>query len=155
MSDIQEIRRFWPKAVWWGANTHAATNWLRGLLWIERVKLDSYRVVFAYPWRRRMFDGPTIAAAMAAAGFGERKKGPCAKRNRQESYWSLPGGYDPFVKLEGRQRPRKGVRLGRRGRRKARGLDRQYKPTGHDDRVDAAHWALLAQQRLDRGEIGG
>ncbi len=161
MSDLQEIRRFWPKATWWGKNMHAAANGLHGLLWIERVKVGLHRVVYVPEnWGRKDFDGPTIAAAMAAAGFGVRSEGKFAHAKRQQHYWRTPEGYDPFVKLEGRQRPRKGVRLGKRGRRlalaasiaKARLLvaHRRGKST-----LPAQYNALIAQQRNDRGEIGG
>lgn len=132
---LNEVRRYWP----WMGPAHVDTEGhfdyqcvrrgVRYLLhicdgqWWVSIRDEYTRrrsAVFVDEDGYRLGGGDTVAAAMAAAGFGERKKGPCAERNRQESYWSLPGGYDPFVKLEGRQRPRKGVRLGRRKRKAER-----------------------------------
>ena len=125
MNDLAEIRQFWPKATWWGKNMHAAANGLRGLLWIERVKVGLHRVVYVPEnWGRKDFDGPTIAAAMAAAGFGERKwTGYREKRpwwhQAREAHRLETGEVIDKQPLQSRQRPRKKVRLGKRGRRLA------------------------------------
>jgi hypothetical protein len=94
---------------------------------------------------------PTIAAAMAAAGFGERKPDKYARQREQLSRWVAEcqrgeGDFFSMTQPQSRQRPRKKVRLGKRGRRLA---------------LAASLYAglqtvkMVRQQRLDRGEIGG
>ena len=58
------------------------------------------------------------------------------------NFYQLFGPLWSAVKLEGRQRPRKGVRLGRRGRRLALGAS------------IAEALDLVRQKRLDRREMG-
>jgi hypothetical protein len=155
MNDLAEIRRFWPKATWWGKNMHAAANGLRGLLWIERVKAGLHRVVYVPEnWGRKDFDGPTIAAAMAAAGFARRPKGGHSKRRAMlatsaKLHPMLPG--KTRIPLESRQRPRKGVRLGKRGRRLALAAS-----IAEALEMTKSSWPRYSdKKRLDRGEIGG
>lgn len=120
----------------------------------------------------RSHKGSTIAAAMAAAGFAQRPIGRYRETFNQYAdrtqgkpvkhrAWHARRYRDkpvmPFadtcqrhddgtvawpVLLESRQRPRKGVRLGRRGRRLALGAS------------IAEALDLVRQKRLDRGEIG-
>lgn len=104
-------------------------------------------------WRFRRsctYIGPTIAAAMAAAGFAERKKGFFAEYNQVDAAIWLKGivrhdedyAGKTRIPLVSRQRPRKKVRLGKRGRRLALAAS-----MGH-----ARDWSR--NKRLDRGEIG-
>ena len=125
MSDLAEVRRFWPKAAKWYLFTdiYIAKPVAQHKISISRHSNGSWYVTryLSKPlrWRCQFFDGDSIAAAMAAAGFGVRQEGPYAERKRQQHYWRFPNGFDPFVKLDSRQRPRKGVRLGKERRAQA------------------------------------
>lgn len=189
---MSEIRRFWP---WVKATDHFGMRgfWStthRGV----QVVAAFYKPFGQFPerWDVSFFDdrsrrrsksapwigngffgppdgrGPTIAAAMAAAGFAQRPKGLFADyRYLTAAVWIETAKRNPErfagrtrIPLESRQRPRKGVRLGTRQRRAALALSfakarllvahRRGKST-----FPAQYNALLAQQRLDRGEIGG
>jgi hypothetical protein len=94
------------------AHRHQAQWWASVVNWHSR----PWSEVFVDDDGYRIGGGDTIAEAMAAAGFGVRREGPYAERKRQQHYWRLPNGFDPFVKLESRQRPRKGARLGNKKR---------------------------------------
>ena len=111
MSDIQEIRRFWPKAVSVRLHGHK--------ICVQPSKGSKFTLTKPHVWwgiadQRgglwTYYERSTLAAAMAAAGFGERLPGIRAIWRRGDA---------PAIKLESRQRPRKGVRLGKRGRRLA------------------------------------
>jgi hypothetical protein len=129
MRDLAEVRRFWPKA---------AEIDFCGPLYVARpVRRHELTIAeslgggwFLSDWRdggpelSAVYRGPTIAAAMAAAGFGKRKPGPYAMHNRgmadvarawQKGPWK---GYDRVPHVT-RQRPRKRARLGGKARRLA------------------------------------
>jgi hypothetical protein len=125
MNDLAEVRRFWP---------NAGRRYLLGDCYIARPvehfmlgavrSIDgSWSVTRYYDGliRPRHFDGPTIAAAMAAAGFGQRKPDKYARQRQQKSRWvaELQHRLDDLfslTQLQSRQRPRKGVRLGNKKR---------------------------------------
>ena len=149
MSDLQEIRRFWPKAKEFD---------VFGPLYVAKPFGATSFVIMecadgTYLAKRRKtawsFTGPTIAAAMAAAGFAERKKGFFAEYNQVDTAVWLRVTKRHADKYAGRtriplvfrQRPRKGVRLGRRGRRLAFAAS-----MGHA-------WDWSRNKRLDRKEI--
>ena len=155
MRDLAEIRRFWPRAVrsWDGYiySFHplkdarlALVNRPAGV-WCLADKRG------AKVWTRH--ERSTIAAAMAAAGFAARKVGKWRSlrlfleaENRHP--WN-PDDWKPYkTPLQSRQRPRKGARLGKRGR----WLQAYAASCG-----GAGLWRLPRkwQKRLDRGEIEG
>lgn len=152
MYDLQEIRRFWPwmrPADWFGDKRAFWARTVRGVQVTVGEQDDAWGVSFFDDRRRRPSNnnprngnqfftgpchyGPNIAAAMAAAGFGRRLPGIRAIWRRGDA---------PAIKLESRQLPRKGVRLGKRGRRLALAAS-------IGDALD-----LVRQKRLDRGEVG-
>jgi hypothetical protein len=100
------------------------------------------------PWSGANFDTPagvrypTIAAAMAAAGFGVRPKGTFRRKARNVWWFCKCSVCRAKHGFACRQRPRKGVRLGKRGRRLALAAS-----------IGEA-LELVRQKRLDRGEIG-
>jgi hypothetical protein len=123
--DLMEVRRFWP---------NAGRRYLLGDCYIARPvehfmlgavrSIDgSWSVTRYYDGliRPRHFDGPTIAAAMAAAGFGVRPKGWRAidRKGRTEASraWQK-GPWSDYCRVppQSRQRPHKGVRLGNKKR---------------------------------------
>ncbi len=125
MRDLAEVRRFWPKAT---------KHDVFGPLYAAKPLSNGSIVIlecaggkgFLVCWRGKaeVCGGPTIAAAMAAAGFGKRKHGPYAMHNRgmagvarawQKGPWK---GYDRVPHVT-RQRPRKRARLGGKARRLA------------------------------------
>jgi hypothetical protein len=148
-SDLAEVRRFWPwmrPSDWFGDKRAFWSRTVRGVqvtvafhgpvLWSP----GWYSVAFFDCRSRRwskssprsgsdFFDdhtavGPTIAAAMAAAGFGVHKPDKYARQRQQKSRWVAElqrrnGDLFSMTQLESRQRPRKGARLGKRGRRLA------------------------------------
>ena len=152
MDDLAEIRRFWPwvrakdqkphgfylrnrRGIYLGIGYGEAIFQFPAGWWIWVQDERDWRERRRNPWSGANFytpagvRHPTIAAAMAAAGFGERKRGEFAERRHRWlttrfgalRLWGFAptlSGYEP-VKLESRQRPRKGVRLGKRGRRLA------------------------------------
>jgi len=147
MSDLAEIRRFWPHAGHWYLFGElyvpkptrrymlSATQSSDGSWYVTRYEASCTRMAF--------FDGPTIAAAMAAAGFAQRPIGRYRETFNQYAdrtqgkpvkhrawharrYSDKPvmlfadtcqrhddGTVAWPVLLESRQRPRKGVRLGK------------------------------------------
>lgn len=140
MSDLAEIRRFWPRATCLPLSD-GRLAWIPEklcLIDLRVTKAGNYAVVRHDPrdaWEVVGF-GDTIAAAMAAAGFGRRLPGIHAIWRRGDA---------TAIKLESRQRPRKGVRLG-----KAKRLGRAAAELSIVLRL----WDLGEQRRLDRGEIG-
>lgn len=154
MGDLAEIRRFWPMAVNVRLFGHK--------ICVQPSKGSKFTLTKPHVWwciadQRgglwRYYERSTLAAAMAAAGFGERKRGEFAERRQRWlttrsgalRLWGFAptlSGYEP-VKLESRQRPRKGVRLGKRGRRLALAASM------------GEALELVRQKRFDRGEIGG
>lgn len=149
MNDLQEIRRFWPKATQRGLRRFVPLSGGTGL---DIVFWPSKQLWGVRRWRFRRsctYIGPTIAAAMAAAGFAERKKGFFAEYNEVDTaVWLMVTKHhaDKYagktrIPLKSRQRPRKGVRLGKRGRRLAPAAS-----LGH-----AWDWA---QRQNDRREAG-
>lgn len=152
MSDLQEIRRFWPwmrECDWFGPRRAFWSRRYRGVQ-VVVARMDAalwaqagWAVTFcddrsrrrskSDPWDGNQFftarshKGSTIAAAMAAAGFAERKKGFFSEYNEVDTaVWMrvTKRHADKYagrtrIQRESRQRPRKGVRLGRRGRRLA------------------------------------
>jgi hypothetical protein len=129
MRDLAEVRRFWPKA---------AEIDFCGPLYVARpVRRHELTIAeslgggwFLSDWRdggpelSAVYRGPTIAAAMAAAGFGVRKKGWRAidRKGRTEvsRAWQK-GSWPDYCRVppQSRQRPRKRVRLGGKARRLA------------------------------------
>jgi hypothetical protein len=118
MSELAEVRRFWPGAT--------ALDFC-GPLYIARpakrhkltLAKSSDGTWYLCDWRGSSGFacefGPTIAAAMAAAGFAKRPKGGHAKLRAMLALSArlhpmLPG--KTRIPLAYRQRPRKGVRLG-------------------------------------------
>ena len=165
MSDLAEVRRFWPRATGnddyykvkvrgvslsiWATDDYGAPHWevcvIDGRADVAKVRANRWHQLH----RDNNPIGPTIAAAMAAAGFGVRpigryretfnqfqdrtqgkairhrawhkrkyRDGPvmlfadlCNKHDDGRLMWP--------VLLESRQRPRKGVRLGKARRTQA------------------------------------
>ena len=150
MSDLAEIRQFWPRATTTLAGVYTPTrNPLGFRSWYLSQKSDGEWLLSDWCEIEKTFTwhaGPTIAAAMAAAGFAQRPKGGHSKRRAMlatsaKLHPMLPG--KTRIPLESRQRPRKKVRLGKRGRRLALAAS-----------IGEA-LELVRQKRLDRGEIGG
>lgn len=137
MNDLQEIRQFWPwmrpphvdylghhdyqcirRGVHYLAHQHQAQWWVS----VVNQHSRSWSEVFVDDDGHRTGGGDTIAAAMAAAGFAERnwtgyrQKRPWWRQAR-ETHRLETGEVIDKTLLESRQRPRKGVRLGKRGRR--------------------------------------
>jgi len=176
MNDLAEIRRFWPKATTTLREVYSPTkNPLGPRSWYlsrgsdgEWLLSDWCEIAKTFVWHT----GPTIAAAMAAAGFAQRPIGRYRETFNQYAdrtqgkpvkhrAWHARRYSDkpvmPFsdtcmrhddgtaswpVLLESRQRPRKKVRLGKRGRRLALAASL-------GEALD-----LVRQKRLDRGEVG-
>jgi hypothetical protein len=123
--DFAEVRWFWPKAVEldFCGPLYVARPVRRHKLTIAESADGSW---FLHDWRGgcAYHKAPTIAAAMAAAGFWVRKKGWRAidRKGRTEASraWQK-GPWSDYCRVppQSRQRPRKGVRLGRE-KRKAR-----------------------------------
>jgi hypothetical protein len=175
MRDLAEIRRFWPwvrakdqkpsrgfyprnrRGVYMGLG-YSEALWKFPAGWNVWVTDDRpWQARKSNPWSGSDIETeagvrhPTIAAAMAAAGFGVRPKGWRAidRIGRTQANKRTQQGLWPDycrVPLQSRQRPHKKVRLGKRGRRLA---------------LAASLYAglqtvkMVRQQRLDRGEIGG
>jgi hypothetical protein len=126
MNDLAEVRRFWPNAGrrYLLGDCYIARPVEHFMLGAVRSNDGSWSVTRYYNGliRPRHFDGPTIAAAMAAAGFAKRPKGGHAKRRAMLALSArlhpmLPG--KTRIPLVYRQRPRKGVRLGKGCRARA------------------------------------
>jgi hypothetical protein len=123
--DLAEVRRFWPNAGrrYLLGDCYIARPVEHFMLGAVRSNDGSWSVTRYYNGviRPRHFDGPTIAAAMAAAGFGERKwtgyreSRPWWHRARAQHYRET-GELLDRVPLASSQRPRKGVRLGNKKR---------------------------------------
>ena len=145
MRDLAEIRRFWPwvktkdqkrdrgfhprnrRGVYMGLGYSEAlwkfpAGWS---VWVQDDRHWSARKV--NPWSGSDIETeagvrhPTIAAAMAAAGFAERKPDKYARQREQLSRWVAEcqrgeGDFFSMTQPQSRQRPRKGVRLGQRKR---------------------------------------
>jgi hypothetical protein len=97
------------------AHQHQAQWWVSVVNWHSR----PWSEVFVDDDGYRIGGGDTIAEAMAAAGFARRPKGGHAKRRAMLALSArlhpmLPG--KTRIPLAYRQRPRKGVRLGKRRR---------------------------------------
>ena len=125
MRDLNEVRRFWPKAAKWYLFTdiYIAKPVAQHKISISQHSNGSWYVTRyqSKPLRCQFFDGHTIAAAMAAAGFGVRKPDKYARQREQLSRWVAElqrrnGDLFSMTPPQSRQRPRKGVRLGK-GRR--------------------------------------
>lgn len=139
MLDLAEVRRFWPwmrpphvdytghadyqcrrRGVHYLAHQHQAQWWVSVVNWHCR----PWSEVFVDHDGYRIGGGDTVAEAMAAAGFGVRPKGWRAidRKGRTEASraWQK-GPWSDYCRVppQSRQRPRKGVRLGKRGRRLA------------------------------------
>ncbi len=126
MRDLAEVRRFWPKA---------AEIDFCGPLYVARpVRRHELTIAeslgggwFLSDWRdggpelSAVYRGPTIAAAMAAAGFAQRPEGYYRETTRWRKTWRGISGEYTTPALVSRQRPRKGVRLGKRRARTAKG----------------------------------
>jgi hypothetical protein len=113
-NDLAEIRRYWPKARQWCSNGYG----VRG----ANIVVEDDGVYVYRPQIR--FVRATIAAAMAAAGFGKRKHDEYAGQRQHKSRWVTEfqrgeGGLFSMTPLVYRQRPCKGVRLGGKARRLA------------------------------------
>ncbi len=149
MRDLAEVRRFWPwmrPSDWFGdrrafwARTvrgvqvsvafHGPVLWSPGWYSVSVFDSRSRRWSKSSPrsgndfFDDRVGVGPTIAAAMAAAGFGKRKHDEYARNRQHKSRWVTEfqrgeGGLFSMTPLVYRQRPCKGVRFGKRGRRLA------------------------------------
>jgi hypothetical protein len=122
--DLDEVRRFWPRATQQGLRRWVPLSGGTGLEIVFRRGSDTWSVKDWRHGRVKTRNGDTIAAAMAAAGFGKRKPGPYAMHNRgmagvarawQKGPWK---GYDRVPHVT-RQRPRKRARLGGKARRLA------------------------------------
>ena len=145
MTDLQEVRRYWPRAVtmvsgeWYTAAGLKADLYRIGQVWQVTITTpgDAYR----------RHCQPTIAEAMRAAGFGGRPqyamKGyhfAAANRSAAEvrmimRNWRAGTGRAPapierwveslyrLPALVSTQRPRKGARLGRRKREALRRIE--------------------------------
>jgi len=136
MSDLAEVRRFWPwmrpphvdylghkdyqcdrRGVHYLAHQHQGQWWVSVVNWHSR----PWSEVFVDDDGYRIGGGDTIAEAMAAAGFGVRKAGMFRKlrlflAGENKAPWN-PEDWKPHkTQLQSRQRPCKGVRLGK-GRR--------------------------------------
>lgn len=124
MRDLAEVRRFWPGAT--VLDFCGPLYVARPVRWHWLTIAESFDGGwFLSDWRdggpelSAVYRGPTIAAAMAAAGFAKRPKGGHAKRRAMLALSArlhpmLPG--KTRIPLVYRQRPRKGARLGK-GRR--------------------------------------
>lgn len=144
MSDLQEIRRFWPwmrECDWFGPRRAFWSRRYRGVQ-VVVARMDAalwaqagWAVTFcddrsrrrskSDPWDGNQFftarshKGSTIAAAMAAAGFAVKPEGKYRETNRLCKVWRGISGEYVTPALVSCQRPRKGVRLGKHGRRLA------------------------------------
>lgn len=127
MSELAEVRRYWPRArVQW--RDEEATSYCVPGAWCI-VRADSASTIIR-DWSGRESHirarASTIAEAMRAAGFGVRPLGEFARHRqrrqlvRQQSadLWGFAATLtgDDLVRLADLQRPRKGVRMGRRKR---------------------------------------
>jgi hypothetical protein len=104
------------------AHQHQAQWWVSVVNWHCR----PWSEVFVDDDGYRIGGGDTIAEAMAAAGFGERKHDEYARNRQHKSRWVTEfqrgeGGLFSMTPLAYCQRPRKGVRLGHRKRKLAFG----------------------------------
>jgi hypothetical protein len=118
--DLMEVRRFWPKAT--VLDFCGPMYVARPVRWHWLTIAESFGGGwFLSDWRDgdpelcAVYRGPTIAAAMAAAGFGVRPvrsyRSCRLTVDRLKQDLGITGS---LVKLQYRQRPRKGVRLGKR-----------------------------------------
>ena len=137
MSDLAEIRKFWPwmrpphvdylghadfqcrrRGVHYLAHQHQSQWWVSVVNWHGR----PWSEVFVDDDGYRIGGGDTIAEAMAAAGFAKRPKGGHAKLR---AMLALSARLHPMltgktrIPIAYRQRPRKGVRLGKGCRARA------------------------------------
>lgn len=175
MGELQEIRRFWPwmrpadwfgdkRAFWAGINRGVqVTVGRRDAVLFGKQGWDvsffdsrPFRRCKTDPWNGNQFFttdphfGPTIAAAMAAAGFAERKK-PSEFTTMRRKFSALTKACQKHwpshthKPLESRQRPRKKVRLGKAKRLGGASAELS---------IVLRLWDLGDEQRLDRGEIG-
>ena len=122
MRDLAEIRKYWPKTVW---NSLFGDVYASGLSRMMKLHNGHWALVVRvkqYPERATWHVAATIAAVMAAAGFGERKPDKYARQREQLSRWVAEcqrgeGDFFSMTQPQSRQRPHKKVRLGKRGRR--------------------------------------
>ncbi len=148
MRDLAEVRRFWPRATQQGLRRWVPLSGGTGLEIVFRRGSDTWSVKDWRHGRVKTRNGDTIAAAMAAAGFGVREPDEYARNRQHKSRWVTEfqrgeGGLFSMTPLQSRQRPRKGVRLGKRGRRLALAASM------------GEALELVRQKRLDRREVGG
>jgi hypothetical protein len=124
MRDLMEVRRFWPRATQQGLRRWVPLSGGTGLEIVFRRGSDTWSVKDWRHGRVKTRNGDTIAAAMAAAGFGQRKPDKYARQRQQKSRWVAEcqrgeGDFFSMTQPEYRQRPRKGVRLGKARRAQA------------------------------------
>lgn len=132
--ELAEVRRYWPMAKRYRVGNYSAVrNWRKWYAALFPCDDDGWDIsVGEVDGTTRYHHAPTISAAMRAAGFGMRPLGGFARqrqirlsaRRQSAAMWGFPAtltGDDP-VKLDTRQRPRNGVRL---GKRKRRGADKE------------------------------
>lgn len=125
--ELAEARRYWPRARVQWRDEEATCYCVPGAWCIAyRYRVAVMRDTVSLSGRSRV-SASTIAGAMRAAGFGGRPLGEFARhrqrrllaRGQSADLWGFSAtltGDDP-VRLCDRQRPRKGVRMGRRKRR--------------------------------------
>lgn len=134
MRELAEVRRYWPRAKRYKSGNYSAVpNWRKWYACLFPCD-DAWDIsVGEVDGCTRCHHAPTIAEAMRAAGFGPRRLGEFArkatKRHEQQQRiiesgrcgptWAAASArllayYQP--QLADRQRPRKGVRLGKRKR---------------------------------------
>jgi len=118
--DLAEVRRFWPKAgSWYLFGEVYVPKPIKQHMLSAMQSSDGSWYVTRYEdgcARSTHFVGPTIAAAMAAAGFGVRPIVGYRSCRLTVDRLKKDLGTGSLVKLESRQRPRKGVRFGKLGR---------------------------------------
>jgi hypothetical protein len=126
MRDLAEVRRFWPRATQQGLRRWVPLYGGTGLEIVFRRESDTWSVKDWRHGRVKTRNGDTIAAAMAAAGFGVRKHDEYARNRRHKSRWVTEfqrgeGGLFSMTPLVYRQRPHKSARLGKRRAQAAKG----------------------------------
>ena len=123
MSELAEVRRYWPRAKRYKSGSYSAVpNWRKWYACLFPCEDGRDISVGEVDGNTSYHHAPTIAEAMRAAGFGVRPLGGFARQRRLRvavrkqaaDLWGFGAtltGDDP-VRLCDRQRPRKGVRLG-------------------------------------------
>ena len=132
MTNLQQVRRYWPKArIQWidTTSTRFAVPGGRGV-WITVYPDGATVTIDTIMSGRFSYSGRTIPEAMRAAGFWVRPLGTTAiyrkgwHELRRDIQIAI--GFSPRVssenhtRLQSRQRPRKGARLGARRRMEAK-----------------------------------